>query len=45
LHDWYACNAPRKTYLDMGFNTEKEFMDFRKRCNKISYNLRKNQYI
>ena len=44
LHDWYACNAPRKTYVDMGFDTETEFMDFRKRCNKIAYNLRKNQY-
>lgn len=45
LHDWYACNAPRKTYIDMGFATEDEFMEFRKRCNKIAYNLRKNQYI
>ena len=28
----------------MGFKDEDEFMAFRKRCNKISYNLRKNQY-
>lgn len=45
LHDWYACNAPRKTYFSMGFKSEKEFMEFRKTCNKIAYNLRKNQYL
>ena len=45
LHDWYACNAPGKTYSDMGFKNQDEFMEFRKRCNKISYNLRKNQYL
>ena len=44
LHDWYACNAPEKTFEDMGFKDNDEFMDFRKRCNKIAYNLRKNQY-
>lgn len=45
LHDWYACNAPEKTYEEMGFKNQDEFMEFRKRCNKISYNLRKNQYL
>lgn len=44
LHDWYACNAPGKTYWDMGFKDKDEFNEFRRRCNKISYNLRKNQY-
>ena len=44
LYDWYACNAPEKTYEEMGFKNEDEFMNFRRRCNKISYNLRKNQY-
>lgn len=44
LHDWYACNVPGKTYAEMGFKDEDEFMEFRRRCNKISYNLRKNQY-
>ena len=44
LHDWYACNAPNLTFSDLGFATEDEFIDFRKRCNEISYNLRKNQY-
>ena len=44
LHDWYACNAPNKTYSDMGFKDDDEFMNFRKRCNKIAYNLRKNHY-
>ena len=28
----------------MGFKDEEEFMQFRRKCNKISYNLRKNQY-
>lgn len=44
LHDWYACNAPGKTAEEMGFKDKDEFMEFRMRCNKISYNLRKNQY-
>ena len=44
LHDWYACNAPEKTYDEMGFSSEDEFMQFRRRCNTVSYNLRKNQY-
>lgn len=44
LHDWYACNAPGKTFKEMGFNDNDEFMEFRRRCNRISYNLRKNQY-
>lgn len=43
LHDWYACNAPEKTPEEMGM-TEDEFTEFRKKCNKISFNLRKNQY-
>ena len=29
LHDWYACNAPEKTYDEMGFSSEEEFMQFR----------------
>ena len=44
LHDWYACNAPEKTYADMGFANEDDFTEFRKMCNKISFNLRRNQY-
>ena len=44
LHDWYACNAPGKTPSEMGFSSDKDFMDFRRRCNKVAYNLRKNQY-
>ena len=44
LHDWYAANAPGKTAEEMGFKTDEEFIEFRKRCNKVSYNLRKNQY-
>ena len=44
LHDWYACNAPKKTYVEMGFANDDEFMAFRRRCNKISFNLRCNQY-
>ena len=44
LHDWYACNAPEKTFSDMGFNNESQFLEFRRKCNKISYNLRLNQY-
>lgn len=44
LHDWYACNAPEKTYGEMGFKDDDEFMEFRRRCNKVAYNLRKNQY-
>lgn len=43
LHDWWAANAPGKTAEEMGM-TEEEFTAFRKRCNTISYNLRKNQY-
>ena len=43
LHDWWACNAPGKTPEEMGMTYE-EFMAFRRRCNKVSYNLRKNQY-
>ncbi len=45
LHDWYAANAGNNTFSDMGFKDEDEFMEFRRRCNKISYNLRKNQYM
>ena len=40
-----------KTYEDIKdaqgqlvFKNEDEFMAFRRRCNKVSYNLRKNQY-
>ena len=43
LHDWWAANAPGKTPEEMGMTYE-EFMAFRRRCNKVSYNLRKNQY-
>lgn len=43
LHDWYACNAPEKTAEEMGM-TEDEFMQFRRRCNSISYSLRTSQY-
>ena len=43
LHDWWAANAPGKTPEEMRMTYE-EFMAFRRRCNKISYNLRKNQY-
>lgn len=43
LHDWWAANAPGKTPEEMGM-TDEEFMAFRRRCNKVSYNLRKNQY-
>ena len=43
LHDWWAANAPGKTPEEMGM-TYDEFMAFRRRCNKVSYNLRKNQY-
>lgn len=43
LHDWYATNAPEKTPEDMGMNDD-EFLEFRRVCNKIAYNLRKNQY-
>lgn len=43
LHDWWAANAPGKTPEEMGMTNE-EFMAFRRRCNKVSYNLRKNQY-
>lgn len=43
LHDWWAANAPGKTPEEMGM-TYDEFMAFRRKCNKISYNLRKNQY-
>ena len=44
LHDWYACNAPGVTPEDMGFISEEQLLKFRKRCNRISYNLRKNQW-
>lgn len=44
LHDWYAANAPEVTFKDMGFRDADEFMEFRKSCNRISFNLRKNQY-
>lgn len=44
LYDWYAANAPGKTYQEMGFEDEDQFLEFRRRCNKISFNLRKNQY-
>lgn len=47
LHDWYACNAPGKTPEEMGFtgdDKDEQFMEFRKKCNRIAYNLRKNQY-
>lgn len=44
LHDWYACNASGKTAEEMGFKDDDEFMEFRRKCNKIAYNLRKNQY-
>ena len=40
LHDWYACNAPGKTPEEMGMTVD-EFTEFRKKCNKISFNLRK----
>ena len=43
LHDWWAANAPGKTPEEMGM-TQAEFDAFRRRCNKISFNLRKNQY-
>ena len=42
LHDWWAANAPGATAEQMGMS-DQEFADFRRRCNKISYNLRKNQ--
>ena len=44
LHDWWAANAPGKTYDEMGFPDEEAFMAFRRECNKVSYNLRRNQY-
>lgn len=44
LHDWYACNAPRKTHKEMGFADKKKFNAWRRHCNTIAYNLRKNQY-
>ena len=43
LHDWWAANALGAKSDDLGM-TDEEFMAFRRRCNKISYNLRKNQY-
>lgn len=43
LHDWWAANAPGKTPEEMGM-TDDGFREFRRRCNKVSYNLRKNQY-
>lgn len=43
LHDWWAANAGNATPEDMGM-TDEQFMAFRRRCNKVSYNLRKNQY-
>ena len=44
LHDWYAANAGGYTYSELGFKNKDEFMAFRKRCNTVAYNLRKNQY-
>lgn len=44
LHDWYACNAPRLTYEDLGFNDNLQFNEFRLKCNDISLKLRKNEY-
>jgi gas vesicle protein len=44
LHDWHAANAGNKTFGDMGFENDEQFMQFRRKCNKIAYNLRKNQY-
>lgn len=51
MHDFWAANALDKTYEDIKdaqgqlvFENEDEFMAFRRRCNKVSYNLRKNQY-
>jgi hypothetical protein len=43
LHDWWAANAGNVTPEDMKM-TDEQFMAFRRRCNKVSYNLRKNQY-
>lgn len=43
LHDWHAANAGEKTAQEMGMS-EEGFKQFRRRCNTISYNLRKNQY-
>lgn len=43
LHDWWAANAGNVAPEDMGM-TDEQFMAFRRRCNKVSYNLRKNQY-
>jgi hypothetical protein len=43
LHDWWAANAGNVAPEGMKM-TDEQFMEFRKRCNKISYNLRKNQY-
>lgn len=42
LHDWHAANAGGKTFSEMGFESEADFLKFRERCNRISYNLRKN---
>ena len=43
LHDWWAANAGNVAPKDMKM-TDEQFMAFRRRCNKVSYNLRKNQY-
>ena len=43
LHDFWAANALDKKPEDLEMTLE-EFMAFRRRCNKVSYNLRKNQY-
>lgn len=43
LHDWWAANAPGANPEDLHMTPE-QFMQFRRRCNKVSYNLRKNQY-
>ena len=43
LHDWWAANALNVKPEDLKMS-EEQFMAFRRRCNKISYNLRKNQY-
>ena len=43
LHDWWAANAPGAKPEDLHMTPE-QFMQFRRRCNKVSYNLRKNQY-
>lgn len=44
LYDWYACNAPNKTWQEMHFDSEDEFKHFMEECNKTSLSLRKHQY-